>query len=165
MVNSKKKWKPTSRSTPRVNNLYIGLILALALLGFALDRLGYMGFVRTFVQTLAAPLQSEMTTTAQEISGYLESSVDVRALQARNAELEELTNNLMVENVQLKELERENETLRQLLNYTRNNPQLTYETTTVRGRSVGVDPTNLLSAGASPRVISMGRSAIKEIGA
>jgi len=131
-------------SVTRNRQLYIGLILALVLLGFVLDRLGYMGVVRTFVQTLASPLQSEMTTTAQEISGYLESSADVRALQARNAELEELTNNLMVENVQLKELERENETLRQLLNYTRNNPQLTYETTTVRGRSVGVDPTNLL---------------------
>lgn len=131
-------------SVTRNRQLYIGLILALVLLGFALDRLGYMGFVRTFVQTLASPLQSEMTATAQEISSYLESSEDVRALQARNAELEELTNNLMVENVQLKELERENETLRQLLNYTRNNPQLTYETTTVRGRSVGVDPTNLL---------------------
>lgn len=131
-------------SVTRNRQLYIGLILALVLLGFVLDRLGYMGMVRTFAQTLAAPLQSEMTATAQEISGYLESSEDVRALQARNAELEELTNNLMVENVQLKELERENETLRQLLNYTRNNPQLTYETTTVKGRSIGVDPTNLL---------------------
>ena len=131
-------------SATRNRQLYIGLILALVLLGFALDRLGYIGFVRTFVQTLASPLQSEMTTTAQEISSYLEASEDVRVLQARNAELEELVNNLMVENVQLKELERENETLRQLLNYTRNNPQLTYEITTVRGRSVGVDPTNLL---------------------
>jgi len=128
----------------RNRQLYIGLILALVLLGFVLDRLGYMGMVRTFVQTLASPLQSEMTATAQEISGYLETSEDVRALQARNTELEELVNNLMVENVQLKELERENDTLRQLLNYTRNNPQLTYETTTIRGRSVGVDPTNLL---------------------
>ena len=128
----------------RNRQLYIGLILALVLLGFVLDRLGYMGVVRTFVQTLASPLQSEMTATAQEISGYIEVSADVRTLQARNTELEELVNNLMVENVQLKELERENDTLRQLLNYTRNNPQLTYETTTVRGRSVGVDPTNLL---------------------
>ena len=128
----------------RNRQLYIGLILALVLLGFVLDRLGYMGVLRTFVQTLASPLQSEMTATAQEISGYIEVSADVRTLQARNTELEELVNNLMVENVQLKELERENDTLRQLLNYTRNNPQLTYETTTVRGRSVGVDPTNLL---------------------
>ncbi len=131
-------------SATRNRQLYIGLILALVLLGFTLDRLGYLGSVRTFVQMLASPLQSEMTTTAQEISSYMEASEDVRVLQARNAELEELVNNLMVENVELKELERENETLRQLLNYTRNNPQFTYETTTVRGRSVGVDPTNLL---------------------
>ncbi len=131
-------------SATRNRQLYIGLILALVLLGFTLDRLGYLGSVRTFVQMLALPLQSEMTTTAQEISSYMEASEDVRVLQARNAELEELVNNLMVENVELKELERENETLRQLLNYTRNNPQFTYETTTVRGRSVGVDPTNLL---------------------
>lgn len=128
----------------RNRQLYIGLIVALILLGFVLDRLGYMGPVKNVVQTALAPVQGEISSTAQELSAYFATSADIRALQARNKELESLVNSLMVENVQLKEVERENEALRQLLNYTRNNPQFTYQTTTVVGRSIGVDPTNLL---------------------
>ncbi len=128
----------------RNRQLYIGLILVLILLGFALDRFGYMEPVRNVVQTVLAPVEGEISTTAQELAAYFAISADIRALQARNQELEALVNSLMVENVQLKEVERENEALRQLLNYTRNNPQFTYETTTVVGRSIGVDPTNLL---------------------
>jgi rod shape-determining protein MreC len=124
--------------------LYFGIIAALLLLGVALDRLGYMTSIRSLVQTALVPVQSEMSLTAQELSQYFESSANARQLQAKNEELEALTNNLMVDNVRLKEVERENEFLRQLLNYTRNNPQFTYQATTIIGRSIGVDPTNLL---------------------
>ncbi|NJN93310.1 MAG: rod shape-determining protein MreC [Anaerolineales bacterium] len=124
--------------------LFIGLILALLFLGFALDRLGYMTRVRTFVQTALVPLQEATTGVAQNVSGRLEENQNLQLLQARNAELEALNNKLMVDNVRLRELERENELLRQLLNYTRSNLQFSYQTTTVIGRSIGVDPTNLL---------------------
>jgi len=128
----------------RNRQLVIGLILALLLLGFALDRLGYMTTVRVMVQTALVPLQDAVTTVAQDVSRQAEQTESVETIRARNAELEALSNRLMVENLRLKEVERENETLRQLLNYTRSNPQLSYEPTTVVGRSVGVDPTNLL---------------------
>lgn len=131
-------------SASRNRQLYIAFILALILLGFGLDRWGYLGPARSAMRTLLAPLQGEISRTAQELSAYFEASADVRALRARNEELEGLANNLMVENVRLKELERENEALRQLLNYTRNNPQFTYQAASVVGRSIGVDPTNLL---------------------
>jgi rod shape-determining protein MreC len=124
--------------------LYIGLILALLLLGFALDRLGYMTAVRTFVQTALVPLQGAITETAQDVAARTAQTESIQAILSRNAELETLNNKLMVENVRLREVERENELLRQLLNYTRSNPQLSYQTTTVRSRSIGVDPTNLL---------------------
>ncbi|MCL4296442.1 MAG: rod shape-determining protein MreC [Anaerolineae bacterium] len=128
----------------RNRQLYIGLILALLFLGFALDRLGYMTAVRTFVQTTLEPLEGAITRAAQNVVSRTEQSQSLQALQARNAELESLNNKLMVDNVRLREVERENELLRQLLNYTRSNPQLNYQTTTVIGRSIGVDPTNLL---------------------
>jgi rod shape-determining protein MreC len=124
--------------------LYIGLILALLFLGFALDRLGYMTTVRTFVQTALVPLQGTITETAQDVAARTAQTESVQAILSRNAELETLNNKLMVENVRLREVERENELLRQLLNYTRSNPQFSYQTTTVRSRSIGVDPTNLL---------------------
>lgn len=128
----------------RNRQLYIGLILALLFLGFALDRLGYMAAVRTFVQTTLAPLEGVITQVAQNVASRTEQSQSLQTLQARNAELESLNNKLMVDNVRLREVERENELLRQLLNYTRSNPQFSYQTTTVIGRSIGVDPTNLL---------------------
>lgn len=130
----------------RIENkqLYIGLVLALLLLGFALDRVGYLGTARTFVQSLVSPLQGALTTVAGDVSNRLEETQSLEALRARNQELEALANRLMVENVRLQEVDRENELLRQLLNYTRSNPQFNYQPTTVVGRSTGVDPTNLL---------------------
>jgi rod shape-determining protein MreC len=124
--------------------LSILLILALLLLAGVLDYLGYLSPARNLAQTALLPLQSAVSETAQELSAQYQTTADIRALQAKNAELEALTNELMVENVRLREVERENELLRQLLNYTRNNPQFTYETTIIKGRSIGFDPTNLL---------------------
>jgi rod shape-determining protein MreC len=127
----------------RNRQLYIAIILALLLLGFALDRLGYMAPVRAYVQTAIVPLQQAMTSMGQRINRSLEQTESIEALRSRNEELEALNNELMVENVRLAELERENQLLRQLLNYTRSNPQFNYEIATVKGRRFGVDPTNL----------------------
>lgn len=128
----------------RSKQLYLGFIVALLLVGAVLDQTGYLTSVRAAAQTVLTPLQSALASTGQELEQYFEVSGDVRTLQARNAELESLANSLMVENIRLKELERENAALRQLLNYTRNNPQFTYDTTTIIGRSIGRDPSNLL---------------------
>lgn len=128
----------------RNRSLYFWLIVALIVLGGVLDWLGYLPPVRTVIQGLFLPLQAATTSTGQELSAWFEQNESLQALQTRNAELETLNNRLMVENVRLQEMERENELLRQLLNYTRSNPQFTYQTTSVVGRSVGFDPTNLL---------------------
>lgn len=128
----------------RNRQIYIALIIALVLLGFGLEQLGYLSPLTDLVQTFTAPIQTQMSRTANFVSNQVEQTTDIRVLQERNAELEALANSLMVENVRLKDLERENEILRQLLNYTRNNPQFTYQTTTIRGRSIGREPTNLL---------------------
>ena len=131
-------------ATRSKRQLYIGLIIALFLLGFALDQLGYMSPVRAFVQTAIAPLQDALSVVSADVSSQFEAAADLKALQAKNIELESLANSLMIENARLREVERENGLLRQLINYTRNNPQFTYETTSVKGRSVGFDPSNLL---------------------
>ena len=118
--------------------------MALIFLGFALDQLGYMGPVRALAQTALVPLQEAISIAAQDIAYWSEQTNSIEVMQARNAELEALNNKLMVENIQLQEVERENELLRQLLNYTRSNPQFSYQPTSIIGRSIGVDPTNLL---------------------
>ena len=103
-----------------------------------------MAPIRNLAQIALSPLQSALSQTAREFSDQFETSADIQALRAENIQLETLNNQLMVDNVRLKEVERENEVLRQLLNYTQTNPQFSYEVTTVKGRSVGFDPTNLL---------------------
>jgi rod shape-determining protein MreC len=127
----------------RNKQLYIGVIVALILLGFALDRLGYMGSVRAYIHTALAPLQQAITSASQEVSRSVEQSESIQALQTRNEELEALNNKLMVENIRLQEVARENELLRQLINFTRSNPQFSYQPAIVRGRRFAVDPTNL----------------------
>lgn len=124
--------------------LYLLIIFALIILGFILDQLGYLTPVRTSVQTVLAPLEAGISRLVQERFRQTTLSRNVQALQQRVTELETTNNTLMVENVRLREVERENELLRQLLNYTRSNPQFSYQSATVIGRSIGRDPTNLL---------------------
>lgn len=128
----------------RSRQFYIGLLIALILLGGIMDRLGYMVPFRTVVLTVLSPIQQLMSSTARDLTYLTEQRQSIQELQARNAELESLVNQMMIDNVRVEELRRENETLRQLLNYTRSNPQFAYEPTSIVGRSIGADPTNLL---------------------
>ncbi len=126
----------------RNRQLYIWIILIALLV--VLDQFGYMTPIRAIVQSLLAPIQTSLTTAGEELAARNAQAESVAALQSRNEELERLNNSLTIENVRLREIERENELLRQLLNYTQSNPQFGYQPTTVIGRSIGRDPTNLL---------------------
>lgn len=124
--------------------LFIGFLVALILLSYALDQLGYMAPVRATVQWMLLPSQQALTPIIQTMFGQANSSSDLIALQERVLELEQTNNRLLIENIQLRELERENSELKQLLNYTRNNPQFVYQPTFVTGTSIGADPINFL---------------------
>lgn len=134
----------TDMTSTRNRPLYIAVLVAFIFLGFALDQVGYLAPARALVQTALAPVLGLISTTARDVARLTEQSQELQVLQARNSELEALANNLMVENVRLREVERENLLLRQLLNYTRSNPQFNYQTSSVIARGTGVDPTNLL---------------------
>jgi cell shape-determining protein MreC len=73
------------------------------------------------------------------------SARDLRNLRQRNAQLQAETDRLSVENARLTEVERENERLRQLLNFTRSNPWYDYKAAAaVVGHKIGEDTSNLL---------------------
>jgi len=124
--------------------LYLGLIFAFIFLTFSLDQLGYLAWVRATGQLFITPIQQQISQQLQDRFGQGRLSDDITHLQTQVRTLETENNKLMVENVRLTEVERENELLRQLLNYTGNNPQFTYQPAFIQGRSIGVDPTNLL---------------------
>jgi rod shape-determining protein MreC len=80
----------------------------------------------------------------RDISDVVRSARDLRDLRQRNAELQAEVNRLSVENARLTEVERENQRLRQLLNFTRSNPWYDYKAAAVVGHKIGEDTSNLL---------------------
>jgi rod shape-determining protein MreC len=131
-------------SETRTRWLVIGLVGALLLLGLALGQLGYLQPVRNVTRALLVPFQAGLTGIGTDLSDLVRSARDLRDLRQRNAQLQADVNRLSVENARLTEVERENERLRQLLNFTRNNPWYDYKAAAVIGNKIGEDASNLL---------------------
>jgi rod shape-determining protein MreC len=131
-------------SDTRTRWLTIGLMGALLLLGLALGQLGYLQPVRNATRVLLVPFQAGLTHVGTDASGLLRSARDLRDLRQNNAQLQAEVNRLSVENARLTEVEHENESLRQLLNFTRNNPWYDYKAAAVVGHKIGQDTSNLL---------------------
>jgi rod shape-determining protein MreC len=133
-------------SRPRTPWLpYAALLLALAI-GLVLAQLGYLQPVRDAARTLFAPLQIVMSNITIGVGRSAISLRDVQLLRERADQLRAEVNRLAVENARLVEIEQENQRLRQLLNFTRNNPQYDYRTAAVVGQKIGEDTSNLLFA-------------------
>jgi rod shape-determining protein MreC len=124
---------------------YILLLLALAA-GLILAQLGYLQPVRDAARTLFAPLQIVMSNITIGVGRSAVSLRDVQLLRQRADELRAEVNRLSVENARMVEIEQENLRLRQLLNFTRNNPLYDYRTGAVVGQKIGEDTSNLLFA-------------------
>ena len=131
-------------SETRTRWLTIGLVGALLLLAVALGQMGYLQPVRNTTRALLVPFQAGLTTVGADLSDLILSARDLRNLRQRNAVLQAEANRLSVENARLIEVERENERLRQLLNFTRSNPWYDYKAAAVVGRKIGEDTSNLL---------------------
>ena len=131
-------------SQTRTRWLVVGLVGALLLLGLALSQLGYLQPVRNVTRALMVPFQAGLTNLSADISNLVHSARDLRDLRQRNLQLQAEVNRLSVENARLIEVERENERLRQLLNFTRSNPWYDYRAAAVIGHKIGQDTSNLL---------------------
>ncbi len=118
-------------------------IVALSI-GLLMSHLGYLQPLRDVARNLFVPFQIVMSHISQAIEHSAGGLQDVQQLQKRLEWLQAEVNRLSVENVRLAEVEQENLRLRQLLNYTRNNPQYDYRAAAVVGQKIGEDPNNLL---------------------
>jgi rod shape-determining protein MreC len=126
------------------NRPLLFILLLLAIAGLVLHETGNMQAVENLILGPGAPFQSQLSSLAQDLSDLVQTFRDLRELRRRNEELQSLADSLMIENVRLKELESENETLRQLLQFTQANPTHSYRAAEVMGHVVGQDPSNLL---------------------
>jgi len=132
------------KQLPTRSTVLIILIL-LGLAGIVLDRNEDLQPIEDLALRLVVPVQGKLTSLGNNISDLTQTTRDLRELRRRNEELQGLADSLMIENVRLKEVESENETLRRLLGFIQANPTHSYKAAEVQGRVIGRDPGNFLS--------------------
>jgi len=129
---------------PTSSTVLIILIL-LSLVAIVLDQNEDLQPIEDLALRFVVPIQEKLTSLANNIQDLTQTTQDIGELHRRNEELQGLADSLMIENVRLKEIESENETLRSLLDFTQANPTNTYKAAEVKGRVIGRDPNNFLS--------------------
>jgi rod shape-determining protein MreC len=122
------------------------VILALAaVLLMALQQTGHLKVVQGMVAQLTSPAQLSMSGVAEGVSGALYGVRELGNLQQRAAELERINGSLLVENLRLREVERENERLRNLLAFAETRPALELRGGQIIARVIGHDGNNFLN--------------------
>jgi rod shape-determining protein MreC len=121
------------------------LLIILSLASMALNELGYLAPMERWALRVLVSPQRTMGSMTDGLGALLDTFRELGTLREENEALRQLANQLMIENVQLKEAEVENEDLRRLLQFTRSNPQQEYKAAEVIGRVIGRDPSSFLS--------------------
>jgi len=121
------------------------ILVLLSLAAIALDQNEDLQPIEDLALGFIVPIQGKLTSLANSISDLTKTTQDIRELHRRSEDLQSLADSLMIENVRLKEIESENETLRRLLSFTQANPTHSYKAAEVKGRVIGRDPSNFLS--------------------
>lgn len=121
------------------------ILILLSLAGVVLDQNDDLQPIEDLALRLVVPIQAKLTAVANSVSDLTQTTRDIRELRRSNEELQGLADSLMIENVRLKEIGSENETLRRLLDFTQANPTHSYKAAEVKGRVIGRDPSNFLS--------------------
>ncbi len=119
------------------------LVLAAVLL-MALQITGQLTPLQSFVANLTSPAQVGATGVADNSAGAVDFLLDVRTLRQTNLELEGRNESLLSENFALREVEQENQRLRQLLNFAQTRPGLELRGAQIVGRVIGQESNNFL---------------------
>lgn len=127
-------------------NIWIVVLCSLLVIGLVLDQTGHLGTVEGGIFRVFGPIQKGLGEIGQSLSEVVGTARDLRDLRARNEQLVELVNELVVENVRLKEMEAENEILRRLLDFAQSSPGHTFKAAEVRSYVVGSEPNNLIKS-------------------
>lgn len=121
-----------NRGRSRTGLLLVFALIAIGLL--VLQESGQLQPVESVVQTVLGPVQRAVSGLFSGIGDLFGAVRDLRELRDRNAELETANEDLLTQIASLRGLQGENTLLRQLLNFTQENPQYQYQTAAVIGR-------------------------------
>jgi rod shape-determining protein MreC len=130
-------------SRERLQNLVPLLLILVAVVGFALDRAGFLQPIEGLAIRITAPLQAGMSQGSAQLGELAQTARDLRDLRERNQELESENASLLLENVRLREIEAEAAILRELLNFRQASPSFQIQGAHVVGREIAQDPSNL----------------------
>ena len=120
------------------------LLIAFTLLTLVLHEVGYLQPTEDIVLRVVTPVQRWFSNRARGIGEVVQTLRDLRTLRDEIAGLRQQNEALIIENVQLKEAEAENQRLRGLLDFASTNPTFGYRGGQVVGRVIGRDPSAYL---------------------
>ena len=122
------------------------LILGLAaVVLMALQVTGRLEPVQSAITQLTSPAQVGATGITNGLTEAVDSLLELRNLRQRNAELEQVTGSLLVENFELREVQRENEVMRNLLRFAQTRPGVEVRGAQIVARVIGQESNNFLA--------------------
>ncbi len=121
------------------------LILAAVLL-MALQITGQLQPIQSFIANITTPAQVGATGAADNTAGAVSFLAGLRTMRQTSAELSQRNEDLLAENFALREVEQENQRLRQLLNFAQTRPSLELRGAQIVGRVIGQEANNFLES-------------------
>ena len=115
-----------------------------ALVLMALQVTGQLEPVQSFVTQLTSPAQVGTTGVSENVTNAVDFVLELRQLRQRNSELEHINSSLLAENFELREVERENQWLREQLSYAQTRPGLELRGAQIVARVIGRESNNFL---------------------
>ena len=119
---------------PRSRSWALFILGLIAVLALVLHEAGQLQPLEDLAQYIVGPVQRSIAGLVGGTGDLFSTFRDARQLREENRRLQAENNQLVTENIHLKEFESENATLRDLLKFTRNNPNYVTLTADVIGR-------------------------------
>lgn len=121
------------------------VILGLAaLVLMALQITGQLRPVQSAITQITSPAQTGATGVTENVTDAIAFLSELRNLRQRNAELEQVNNSLLVENFELREVQRENQVMREMLRFAQTRPGLELRGAQLVARVIGQESNNFL---------------------
>lgn len=138
----------TERRTRTLGDIGIRLVIFMlaAILLMALQITGQLRPVQSFISRLLLPSQAGATGVTENTVGLIDFLIDLRTLRQRNNELEQRNDSLLAESFALREVEQENQRLRQLLNFAQTRPGLELRGAQIVARRIGSESSNFFDS-------------------
>ncbi len=131
----------------RVSNrtLVFYALAALSIVLLVLSSSGRTGPAEGLLSSIGRPFLLAFNGVGRQLSNVLTTARDLATLRARNQQLQTQADTLTIDNARLKEVESENERLRELLRFAQLNPTYDFRGGQVIARVITKAPSNYLS--------------------